>query len=141
MTIDDRGNVARRIRLAGIGVSIVLGAAAASGADHPGKAPYEQYCASCHGVDADGKGPVASELKVPPADLRQLGRKYGNPLPVPKLREFIDGRGMVRGHGTSEMPVWGEAFKGGAPATPRAELFGRGTILSILDYLQTLQAK
>ena len=76
-------------------------------------------------------------------DLRanQLGRKFGSPLPVPKLREFIDGRGMVRAHGTSGMPVWGEKLTDGAPASPNAEFFGRGTILTILDYIESLQAR
>lgn len=35
-----------------------------------GAALYSENCASCHGADADGKGPLADALSSPPADLR-----------------------------------------------------------------------
>jgi len=116
-------------------------AGAAGAADHPGKAVFDQYCASCHGLSADGSGPVAAEMKIAPTDLRTLGKKYGMPLPKPKLREFIDGRDMVRSHGTSKMPVWGEDLIRSAPPTANVELFKRGSIIVILDYIETLQTK
>ena len=34
-----------------------------------GSQMYASYCASCHGLDGRGHGPVATELKVPPTDL------------------------------------------------------------------------
>ena len=122
-------------------VGSVAFAGAAGAADHAGKAVFEQYCASCHGTAADGKGPVAEEMKISPADLRKLGKKYGMPLPKPKLREMIDGRNMVRSHGTADMPVWGDNLIRNAPPTANVELFKRGTIIVILDYLETLQLK
>lgn len=39
-----------------------------------GKQMFEAYCASCHGMGGKGGGPVASALKVPPADLTVLSR-------------------------------------------------------------------
>jgi mono/diheme cytochrome c family protein len=33
---------------------------------------YQQYCASCHGVKADGKGPAGMMLNPPPADLTAM---------------------------------------------------------------------
>jgi mono/diheme cytochrome c family protein len=122
----------------GLAVSI---ATAASAEDHGGKAPFEQYCASCHGTAADGTGPVAAEMKISPADLRKLGQKYGTPLPKAKLREIIDGREMVRAHGTSDMPVWGEQLVHNVPPTVNTTFFKRGTIIVIVDYLETLQLK
>jgi mono/diheme cytochrome c family protein len=116
-------------------------ATAARAADHPGKAPFDQYCASCHGPAADGTGPVATEMKVAPPDLRKLGQKYGTPLPKPKLRELVDGREMLRAHGTSDMPVWGEQLVSNVPPTANTTFFKRGTIIVILDYLETLQLK
>lgn len=116
-------------------------ATTARAADHPGKAPYDQYCASCHGTAADGTGPVAAEMKISPANLRKLGQKYGTPLPKPDLREIIDGREMVRAHGTSDMPVWGEQLVHNVPPTVNSEFFKRGTIIVIVDYLETLQEK
>lgn len=135
----------RAARTSWIAASCVAGsigfAGAASAADHPGKAPFDQYCASCHGPAADGNGPVAAELKVAPADLRKLGRKYGTPLPMPKLREFVDGRTMARAHGTGDMPVWGEKLVHNVPSTVNSEFFKRGMIIGILDYIETLQVK
>lgn len=118
---------------------LVLSGGAARAAEHGGRAPYEQYCASCHGAAADGQGPVAESFAEPPPDLRQLARKYGSPLPRPKLIEFIDGREMVRAHGTRDMPVWGEKLLAGVPPGAGNEAFKRGTIAVILDYLETLQ--
>ena len=116
-------------------------ATAARAVDHPGKATFDQYCASCHGPAADGTGPVAAEMKVAPSDLRKLGQKYGTPLPKPKLRELVDGREMLRAHGTSKMPVWGEQFVSNVPPTANTEFFKRGMIIVILDYIETLQLK
>ena len=69
---------------------------------------FVRYCASCHGTDGLGDGPVAKSLVTPPANLRKLGDKYGMPLPAHKIAEFIDGRDTARAHGSHEMPVWGE---------------------------------
>src|SRR5208337_1720856 len=73
-----------------------------------GRALYLQYCASCHGRYAEGKGPVAAALSTPPANLRLLSERYGNPLPEDQIARFIDGRADVKAHGPRDMPVWGE---------------------------------
>mgnify|MGYP003484409844 FL=1 len=136
-----RGSRVPRV-LAVVGLVACVGVATAARAgDHAGKASFDQYCASCHGPAADGTGPVAEEMKITPADLRKLGQKYGTPLPKPKLREIIDGREMVRAHGTSDMPVWGEQLVHNVPPTVNTEMFKRGTIIVIVDYLETLQVK
>ena len=122
-------------------IACVAVATGASAADHAGKAPFDQYCAACHGPAGDGAGPVATEMKIAPTDLRMLGKKYGTPLPKPKLLEFIDGREMVRAHGAANMPVWGEQLVNNVPSTTNSEFFKRGTMIVILDYIETLQIK
>lgn len=104
-----------------------------------GYGEFQQYCASCHGVNADGKGPLAPVLNVPPADLRLLSVKYGKPLPRPKLVAFIDGRERVRGHGSREMPVWGKKLHAHAKGDPARHGQVRSTILVIIDYIEALQ--
>jgi mono/diheme cytochrome c family protein len=145
MSIRVRRMLARGSRvpwLLAVGVAACVSvASAARAADHAGKASFDQYCASCHGTAADGTGPVAEEMKISPADLRKLGQKYGTPLPKPKLREIIDGREMVRAHGTGDMPVWGEQLVHNVPPTVNTTMFKRGTIIVIVDYLETLQVK
>lgn len=127
--------------LAAIAAGMIATAPQAHASDPAGKAQYDQYCASCHGEAADGKGPVAAELKTTPSDLRKLGQKYGHPLPKPRLREIIDGRDMPGAHGTATMPVWGEKLLADVPPSAGREPFKRGTIFVILDYLGTLQVE
>jgi copper transport protein len=35
-----------------------------------GRSLYAQNCAQCHGIKGDGRGPLADEMEVPPADFR-----------------------------------------------------------------------
>jgi mono/diheme cytochrome c family protein len=99
---------------------------------------FVRYCASCHGTDGTGDGPVAKSLATPPANLRKLGDKYGMPLPAHKIAEFIDGRDTPRAHGSHEMPVWGEKlYEMGAGE--RGE-YGIGEVIGkIIAYLNTIQ--
>lgn len=103
-----------------------------------GYAQYQQYCASCHGMLADGRGLVAPVLTVAPTNLRTLGQRYGMPLPKQELMGFIDGRRPVVAHGSREMPIWGVRLYEDVPSlTPEARK--RGAILVILDYLESIQ--
>lgn len=43
-----------------------------------GKALYEDKCASCHGTNGDGQGPLASVFTPVPADFRNPGFWQGN---------------------------------------------------------------
>jgi mono/diheme cytochrome c family protein len=99
-----------------------------------GRVLYGRYCASCHGLAADGHGPVASVLTRPPTDLRRLGERKGQPLDAARIARFVDGREEVAAHGTREMPVWGDRFhapEGGSDPRIRA----------IVGYLETLQER
>lgn len=124
-----------------LAAAIALSTAAEEGPlpDHRGHAEFQQYCASCHGPKADGRGPMAGDLQVPPADLRLLGQRYGMPLPRPKLVAFIDGRTRVRGHGSREMPVWGKKLHEQSRGDQAHEGHVRGSILVVIDYLEALQ--
>ena len=42
-----------------------------------GQTMFRQYCATCHGSDAMGHGPLSAFLKVPPSDLTVLARQHG----------------------------------------------------------------
>jgi mono/diheme cytochrome c family protein len=44
-----------------------------------GPALYKAYCAACHGPEAKGNGPMASTLKIPPADLTPQLLSASNP--------------------------------------------------------------
>jgi mono/diheme cytochrome c family protein len=74
------------------------------------EALFQLYCASCHGADARGNGPVAADLKTMPPSLREIAKRRGGKFDGQEIAAFIDGRNMPRAHGTPEMPVWGRLF-------------------------------
>ncbi len=43
-----------------------------------GKKVYDQVCASCHGVNGDGKGPAGAVLNPPPTDFRKPLKEWPN---------------------------------------------------------------
>lgn len=100
-----------------------------------GAEDFRRYCASCHGTDARGQGPVAPFLVRKPPDLSLLAARNGGEFPTDQVYFVIDGRGEVAAHGTREMPVWGEQF-GNEDVTEAAK---RERILNIITYLQSVQ--
>jgi mono/diheme cytochrome c family protein len=103
-----------------------------------GKMMYMSYCAPCHGVDAKGNGPVASELKTPPADLTMLSMQNGGKYPVMHMISVLRFGSEAPAHGTAEMPVWGPVLGKMSPASPAGEDL---RIWNLARYLKTLQAK
>lgn len=81
----------------------------ASEALDQGKADFDRLCAPCHGVSGTGDGPQAPHLAKKPADLTLVTKKYGQ-FPDQKVFETIAGLDMPEGHGTREMPIWGDVF-------------------------------
>jgi mono/diheme cytochrome c family protein len=102
-----------------------------------GRALYLEYCASCHGVTAEGDGPIARSLITPPANLRRLGERFGNPLPEDRIARYIDGRAEVRAHGPRDMPVWGTRFYYKSGGNERR---AQRWIAQLLAYLQSIQS-
>jgi len=101
-----------------------------------GKVMFKQYCASCHGADAQGDGPLAQLLKVPPTDLTMLARHNNGRFPrdqVTSVLEFGSGNDW---HGSSEMPVWGPLFLRYDKNNERAV---EQRIKNLCDYLASVQ--
>ncbi len=118
---------------------LLIGASAFAGANVAnGRALYLRDCASCHGIDADGRGPVAPALKTPPADLRILSKRYGNPLPEDQIARFIDGRADVLAHGPREMPIWGERVWAPGEAEEKETKVSH-RVADLVAYLQSIQ--
>lgn len=102
-----------------------------------GRATFSIYCASCHGSAAKGDGTLASMLTPRPPDLTLIARRAGGTFPAERVARSIDGRAPVKGHGNSEMPVWGDAFaKSKADASSPEE-----KIQQLVSYLDSIQAK
>ncbi len=128
------------VGLLGLLVARSVSLARAAGADDvaQGRALYLQYCASCHGRFGDGNGPMAPTLSTPPANLRLLGERYGNPLPEDQIARFIDGRADVKAHGPRDMPVWGEEVWQN-PEGQGNQRQVKGRIAKLVAYLQSIQ--
>jgi mono/diheme cytochrome c family protein len=100
----------KRLALLGSVLTCALAARAAGPDPAKGHELYDQYCAVCHGANGKGDGPLADDLKVRPADLTEISKRRSGKFPEVEVREIIDGRHKVRGHGGGEMPVWGRVF-------------------------------
>ena len=104
-----------------------------------GRGYYVRYCASCHGIDGRGKGPVAKELKKPPTDLTRITARRKGRFPDAEIAQYIDGRTVVPAHGTREMPVWGKRFSEQYGSDSVAEEVTRGKIGVLIQYLKSIQ--
>jgi len=128
-------------------VIIVLNSAARAEDSDEGRFEFNWSCATCHGVDGKGKGPLSSELKQPPADLTVLAKKNNGVFPLADVYEVIDGRTVIAAHGTREMPIWGaysrELYPSNKLIDPSydPEAVVRKRILAIVDYLLRIQEK
>lgn len=110
-----------------------------------GKREFEANCASCHGLNAKGNGPLVEFLRKSPPDLTMLAKTNGGVFPMARLYDVIDGAN-VPSHGSRDMPVWGRDYKIKAaehymdmPYDPEA--YTRARILALLEYINRLQAK
>lgn len=111
-----------------------------------GKREYDASCANCNGLHGKGGGSFAEMLQVSMPDLTTLSKKNGGVFPISRVYNMVDGREVVKAHGTREMPIWGKhlTFR----AVPEyddyrnePEEFVRARILAVIDYLYRLQAK
>ncbi len=100
---------------------------------------FRVYCASCHGADGQGGGPVSSSLKVAVPDLTQLARRRAGQFPAEQVRRIIDGRTTLPPHGTREMPVWGQAFRSATGNDPHSEAESDRLVDLLVQYLRSIQ--
>ncbi len=103
-----------------------------------GKQMYQAYCATCHGIGGKGDGPVASALKVPPADLTALSNRNNGKFPSVQVVNIITGPSGAAAHGTKEMPVWGPIFR---TMEHQHESEVRLRVANLTDYIKSLQQK
>jgi mono/diheme cytochrome c family protein len=104
-----------------------------------GSYAYRTYCASCHGADGKGEGPLAESLRFHPPDLTLIAKRNGGAYPAERVHRIVDGRRPLPGHGGPDMPIWGDAFKN--PETGFDDVKVKEKIRSVVDHLRTLQAR
>jgi len=101
-----------------------------------GKDMFKSYCASCHGEDAKGHGPVAPALKVAPHDLTLLAKRNNGKYSADYVNNVVLHGVNTPAHGSAEMPIWGPIFVG---INDQRLVILRVNKLS--EYLETLQVK
>jgi mono/diheme cytochrome c family protein len=101
-----------------------------------GKKLFETNCASCHGKDGKGNGPVAAAMKTQPTDLTQIAKKNQGKFDELHVLAFVDGEKAISAHGTREMPVWGTRFRRG-----KGSMESSLSIYAMMKYIESLQEK
>ncbi len=149
-----RKHPTRRLKNLGLGGFFFAAAAAAlplqtaAFADEvrTGEGEFRAWCARCHGQDGRGDGPIAKELEPSPPDLTVLAKNNGGAFPDQRVRKSIDGRGLTDGHGSRQMPSWGNWFyfdltAGGLLKTDKAKTEAEIStrIDHITGYVQSIQ--
>ena len=104
-----------------------------------GRQLFATYCATCHGTNGGGNGPVAPWMRHRPPDITGMALANGGVFPEERMRRIIDGR-EVESHGTREMPVWGDAFKT-VPGGERSEQAVQRRIAAVVQYLASIQKR
>jgi mono/diheme cytochrome c family protein len=99
---------------------------------------YRAYCATCHGLEGKGNGPVGAGLKIRPADLTVMARNSNGKFPEARVRRVISGdEPSLQSHGSREMPVWGPIFH----QIEVDQDFGNVRMQNLIKYLETIQQK
>lgn len=100
---------------------------------------FRIYCATCHGLDGRGYGPVSKALKGEVPDLTRLSQRNDGAYPAMHVRNTImfGTDDLLPAHGSKEMPIWGPIFH---------ELefdrdLGHVRLENITKYLESIQRK
>lgn len=112
------------------------GPSIAEDTDISGAEEFIRYCSVCHGLDAKGKGPLASSLKKPPTDLTRIAERNSGHFPFSRIAQVIRDGGEIASHGSSDMPAWGEVFRDHVDP-----IMSRALIFELTLYLEGLQKK
>jgi mono/diheme cytochrome c family protein len=108
-----------------------------AGSISEGSASYMQFCASCHGPEAKGDGPVAPVLRKQPTDLAGLSLQHAGQFPRDEVMAVLSRDRVILEHGTREMPVWGQRL---APSGTGVDtVYARRRLDLLLGYLESIQ--
>lgn len=129
-------------------VALVLGVASGGHAAdevgaglQQGRADYLTYCASCHGANGEGDGPVSGSLKNRPPNLTYLKQQeMSGEFPQKRVMEIVQGNPdyamNYRTHGPADMPVWGREL---TRDSSDRESIAKARIRNLVEYLESIQ--
>lgn len=103
-----------------------------------GRDLFTAYCASCHGLDGKGGGPVAPALKLAMPDLTTVTRRNRGVFPRDEIEKLILGVSIPRAaHGSEMMPVWGPVFR----KVENDKDYGLVRVRRLVEFISSLQRK
>ena len=101
----------RFISMASAGLILTVTLASAAAAQSViGEQEFQSHCAACHGSDGKGNGPIIDFLRAPPADLTAISARNDGIFPFQAVYDTIADVNQTRGHGNSDMPIWGDRY-------------------------------
>lgn len=107
-----------------------------------GEALFTRYCATCHGIEAKGNGPMSPVLTIQPTDLTLLAAGSGGTFPLARVARRIDGSDPLVAHG-SPMPVFGDflddADHVALPMPDGQPMMVPRAMADLIAYLQSIQ--
>lgn len=130
------------MRRSALALAAILAASAAAAQDTAlGAALFRDHCATCHGTDARGDGPMTAILSVQPPDLTRLAAAEGGTFPLERVVRRIDGRDEVLAHG-GPMPIFGMILGGESgmiDAFDGTPVFTTQAVVDIAAWLRSVQ--
>jgi mono/diheme cytochrome c family protein len=104
-----------------------------------GEALFAENCATCHGPNAQGDGPMSGALAQHPTDLTAL--QATGTFPLARVVRSIDGRDLLS-HG-GPMPLFGTLLKDKSAVVDGEDgnpVFTSQPVLDIVEWLRGLQS-
>jgi mono/diheme cytochrome c family protein len=126
-----------------LGLLLILPAAVFAQDIDQGEITFQFHCATCHGLEGTGNGPMAGALTLQPTNLTQLNARNDGVFPITRVIMRIDGRDPLVSHGSS-MPIFGDFFEGYDVALKTETgqpIMTSKPIVDLMAYLETLQAE
>ena len=100
---------------------------------------FQDFCASCHGRDGRGNGPVSRNLRQAVPDLTRLSSRNGGKFPASRVRSklMFGGDQPLPAHGSKAMPIWGPIFH----QIEFDQDLGNVRIENVTKYVESIQRK
>lgn len=130
-----------KARISGTALIALMCLPAAAQDIEEGFATYAANCATCHGIEARGDGPMAALLTIPPPDLTGLAARNDGAFPTARVIQRVDGTTEVLAHGGA-MPMFGRLMQGPSVAIlapDGSEIVAQEAIANIVGWLEGVQ--
>ena len=106
-----------------------------------GEATFDRLCAECHGVGGQQGAQFVSAVEPAAPDLRRIASRRKDGFNRDEVAEWIEGSLIPRGHGSLEMPVWGERLSDEYSRYSNTDELVGATLDPVLAFLSSIQTE